>query len=205
MKKLIQILIIVPAISFSQQNIKAINAGIKDYPSLVSDMECTWCSGKIPVGNFSSSSNLKSEGKVNYDIKNINDVDLRTVWSEGNANDGVGEFIELIISSETEFGSDNKDGFNGQFFIMNGHFKNDAAFKNNSRVKSFKVYHNGFPVCTVQLLDIRTFQIFDLKSAIKSLKAGDKLKFEIVDIYPGLKFKDVVITELIGEYEYKKQ
>lgn len=201
MKKIIQLLLLLPALSFSQVVIKATDSGVKKYESMTEGSDCDWCDGKIDLGIFSASSTLKPQGKASYDIKNINDKNLETVWSEGDASYGIGESFEVIISGETEFGTKTRDGFKNRFAVMNGYFKSEAAFKNNSRVKSLKVYLNNFQIGTIQLLDIRAFQIFDLTPAAK-LKVGDRLKFEIETVYPGLLYKDVIITEFLGIHEY---
>jgi hypothetical protein len=76
--------------------------------------------------------------------------------------------------------------------IFNGYQKNQEAWKNNSRVKKLKVKGDGKPLCFVNLRDLMGCQTFDLPSE----ELFSVYRFEIVEVYPGLKWKDTAISEI---------
>jgi hypothetical protein len=127
------------------------------------------------------SSALISQGKSTYGSKNLYDWNPRTAWVEGDAEYGIGEYFEVNLPY----------GGTG-VAIFNGYQKNYEAWFNNSRVKKFKVYGDGKPICFLELRDLMGYQTFDL--------TGDEIfemyRFEIVEVYPGAKWKDVAISEI---------
>ena len=76
--------------------------------------------------------------------------------------------------------------------------KSDKDWRNWSRVKLLKMYYNETDYAILELEDSRTLQCFD----VGLLGYNDKdaanwtLKFEILDVYPGEKYEDTVISEL---------
>ena len=137
------------------------------------------------------SSTLPNQGIVSYDAKNLDDAKITTAWAEGDSEYGIGTTIEFVIKES--FGTILKGDVNtisGQ--IVNGYYKTDKNYLENSRVKSFNYYLNGKLISIVELNDFRGIQQFEIKTP---LKKGDVLKFEIKDVYKGTKFKDVLITE----------
>ncbi len=196
-----------------------------------------WCTISPAIGeNMKASSFLKPSGEITYDIDKATDCDIYTAWVEGKADYGKGEYLEFKVNA----GRIEEDAlwmFNGKCEMQNGYAKSEKSWKENSRVKKLKIYHNNSPLCIIQLVDSRKIQTFDMSkffdlsemelisndadgneisilikgsaaenyntnkwnegAAIK-LKKGDILKFEILDVYPGLKWKDTAITELRG-------
>ena len=135
------------------------------------------------VGGFTevvdASSTLKASSSNNYFVQNLADFKHYTAWVEGRSDYGIGEYF--IVTSET--------GFN---YIENGYQKSAKIWKSNSRVKTFKVYKNGSPVCFLRLKDLMGGQRFELP-----IESDDGyFKFEIVDVYKGDKWSDVAITHI---------
>lgn len=196
---------------------------------------------------LTASSTLKPQGNYNYEPINASDGQTNTAWVEGKEDYGIGEKLELTIEdgSVSSIRSFEEKGkventynlpFNPTLYFINGVYKTDGSFKNNSRVKRLKIYHNSIYVCDVIVNDFRGVQSIDLtsyfdisnmtvleseeKNAKKitlkqlkdkgelpsnynlfesgnfKLKTGDKITFEIADVYPGLKWKDTGITEI---------
>jgi hypothetical protein len=90
--------------------------------------------------------------------------------------------------------------------VFNGYCKSESIWKANSRVKRLKMYYNDIPVCIVELADTWQHQSFDIGKFFLSnqypeapfqLSNGSSLKFEIMDIYEGDKYKDVAISEFV--------
>jgi hypothetical protein len=149
--------------------------------------ECEHFSGVCPVfDTYASSTLIDANGKYNYNSENITDMDPRTAWVEGEMGYGTGEYIEF-------------DGYNDLVWsgtvinILNGFQKSISLWKNNSRVKTFKVYADNIPVCFLELEDMMGCQSINLADLIDS---GNIIRLEIYDVYRGEKWKDVCISDI---------
>jgi hypothetical protein len=128
-----------------------------------------------------ASSFLNQQGNVTYFATKAIDDNPRTAWVEGKSDYGIGQYIEMDLP----YG-----GYNIGFF--NGYQKNIESWKNNSRVKKMKVYGDGIPLCLVVMQDKMGCQFFDIPSKAEYTW----YRFEIVEVYQGLKWKDVAISEI---------
>ena len=170
------------------------------------DISCV-CSPFCYSGNYliaqNASSTLSSNGNYNYDVNNMTDGDPRTAWVEGKSGYGIGESFECIFEAD-----------NGNITILNGLQKSVKLWKYNSRVKTFKVYYDNMPICYLQLEDNMLWQHFDFDEVFldpndTESKYGEYrecctgvFRFEIVDIYPGEKWKDVCISEFEHNHQH---
>ena len=150
-----------------------IKADIKEYGEELGFSTCLM-SGDAEV---SASSFLKSQGSNSYRPNNMLDYNPLTAWVEGKSGYGIGQEIT----------------FEGDIpnMILNGYQKSVSSYYNNSRVKTFKVFYNGRALCYLQLKDRMGEQSFDLP--INAWKGY--LVFEIIDVYPGKKWKDTAISQ----------
>lgn len=137
------------------------------------------CTESPSVAN--SSSKLAQNGSNTYGASNLIDDDPRTAWVEGKTDYGIGEYFEVNLPH----GSYN-------IAIFNGYQKSYDSWRNNSRVKKFKIYGDNKLICFVVLQDLMGHQNFDLPTD----NVYKRYKFEIVEVYPGLKWKDVAISEI---------
>ena len=160
-----------------------------------------WHSGKI--GNATTTSTLESKHVSNYRVENLHDLDLKTAWVEGDSNYGIGQSFSFTLSSEEPF---NFKSFNGVVEVFNGYCKSESIWKANSRVRMLKMYYNDIPVCLVELADTWQYQSFTINKFFVShkypdapftLSDGSRLKFEIIDVYAGDKYRDVAISEFV--------
>ena len=158
----------------------------------------------MPIGDPHASSELA--GQNSYSVKNLIDNDLNTAWIVGSSDYGIGEKFWFTFNlPEDEY------VFFGGINLFNGYCKSLALWEGHSRVKKLKVYYNDHLFCMVELIDTWHFQVFDIgrffqyKKAGKAMngpyeiKTGDKLTFEIIEVYPGKKFKDTAISEFMAE------
>jgi hypothetical protein len=144
-----------------------------------------WYVGGL-VRNIVASSALKSQGSANYKVANIHDFNHETAWVEGVKDYGVGEWIEYQgVSGNEIYG----------IKILNGYVKSDKAWSENARVKRLKVYCDGTPVCILELENSRSLQSFNVKNLFDE-QGVKTFKFEILEVYPGTKYKDTVISEI---------
>ncbi len=127
------------------------------------------------------SSTLVSQGAIDYKGENLFDWDPQTPWIEGELDYGIGERFQVDLP----FGGSNVG-------IFNGYQKSYDTWKNNSRVKKLKVYGDGRPLCYLVLKDLMGFQTFDIPND----NDYGIYTFEILEVYPGQKWKDVAISEI---------
>lgn len=143
------------------------------------------CTGESVV----ASSYLSSQGSSNYRASNIKDCNHETAWVEGVKGYGIGEWIEFQDISA--------DGTITGINILNGYVKSNKAWSENTRVKSLKVYYNDRPLCILELQNSRSLQYFGIDDLLEGYTSHiSKLRFEILEVYPGTKYKDTVISEI---------
>lgn len=167
----------------------------QDYWASIGD-GCSWYCGEGPK-KVTASSYLKAQGTSTYEAKNAHDFNYKNAWVEGVAGYGIGEFLEYTFGATAPRVTD--------IIIANGFVKSEAAWANNARVKRLKMYVNNKPYAILNLKDERALQTFKVEplgnanredfEALKR-KPDWTLKFEIMEVYKGLKYDDVVIAEL---------
>lgn len=127
------------------------------------------------------SSSLKSQGSHTYKMHNLSDDNPQTAWVEGVRGYGIGEWFEVQAITVN--------------VIYNGYQSSPSKWKNNSRVKRFKVYHDGDPLCFLDLTDEMGAQHFELPHRANWESKGN-FRFEIVEVYKGNKWEDVCISHV---------
>lgn len=157
---------------------------------------CSWYCGGGPM-NITASSFLSTQGNNSYSAENAHDLNYKNAWVEGVPGYGIGEYLEYIFAPESPRIN--------EIIVVNGYVKSKSAWENNSRVKVLKMYLNDKPFAYMNLKDVRAVQHFKIpavgnsdRSDLEALKKEElwKIKFEIVDVYKGKKYDDVVITEI---------
>jgi hypothetical protein len=147
----------------------------------ISSPGCSWyCNGTIH--EVFASSFLESEGGHTYDPENIADECLDTVWAEGVPGSGIGESVTYRVSGPISGIS-----------IYNGYGKTDELFLNNNRVKKLRVLIAEKTEYIIELFDIRNEQVIFLES---NKYENVTIKFEILDVYRGLKYDDTCVSEI---------
>lgn len=171
--------------SFQQKMIDSLEMG---YGPITEGGGCSWYCGGGPY-KITSSSNLKSQGNNSYVAENIHDFDLFTAWVPENRNSGIGEKISFYFEPFSPRVNEVK--------IFNGYMKNEELWKQNSRVSKLKFSVNNKPVAVFQLEDVSDTQIFKIDPTQSNDSTKDLIiTFEILDVYPGTKYKDVAISEI---------
>ena len=144
-----------------------------------------------------ASSYLKSQGSNNYEPKNASDLSYKTAWVEGVSGYGIGEFLTYRFSATSPRIT--------EIIIVNGYVKSETSYMNNSRVKKLKVYLNDKPYAILNLEDKIANQGFEVEPIgysdredwnVLKTKPDWTLKFEILEVYKGLKYDDVAISEI---------
>lgn len=170
----------------------------------------------LTFDDISASSNLSEE----YNSENILKTDRLATWSEGVADDGIGE--EIVINrtvltqgnidktytvTKNEAGAiidyakiDNYDKsleltFDyGNICIVNGYAKNDTTWSENNRVRDLELYINDEYYGVLRLQDTIKPQYFELKDVNAKTMETMKFTFRIKDIYEGTKYNDTCLT-----------
>lgn len=139
------------------------------------------------------SSHLPSSGGNTYTVDMLNDGNFSTAWVEGAKDNGIGEWVEFKIKNHPGKKAEATTfwGLN----ISNGYRKSKEIWKKNSRVKQLQMDINGKPRLLINLKDTMFNQNVSFKSF--DIKPGDVIRFTIIGVYPGSKYKDTCITELI--------
>lgn len=157
---------------------------------------CSWYCG-AGVSKITASSFLSAQGKNNYEPSNAHDFSYKTAWIEGADGYGIGEYLEYEFPPTGPRIN--------TLIVVNGYVKSKAAWEDNSRVKKLKMYVDDKPYAILNLEDIAAEQVFEIKPVgygnredFKELekKPSWKLRFEILDVYKGKKYADVVISEI---------
>ena len=138
------------------------------------------------LNSVESSSSLSDK----YDAKGAHDFSILNVWAEGAPDNGEGEYLLYSFPGSCPRIT--------AVLVLNGYTKTEKAWKENGRVKKFMMYYNGKPYAVLNLEDTRALQRFDVGVlGFKDSKVPDwNIKFEILEVYPGEKYTDTVITEL---------
>ena len=134
------------------------------------------------VSAIRASSTLAPSGNTKYNVTNLTDDDPMTAWVEGVKGYGIGEWFEVKAQQ-----------INGMY---NGYQSSPQNWLNNSRVKKFKVYKNNKPLCFLILTDEMDRQYFELPDNNFLNDTTFIFKFEIVEVYKGLKWDDVCISHI---------
>jgi hypothetical protein len=139
---------------------------------------------------------LHSSPGNDYDPNKLKDQGWLTAWVENGKGYGEGEWVEMYFRDKDNQKTDPTLSL-GAISFYNGYIKNEKTWLNNARVKKLGVLYNGKKVFTIKLedtMDHQTVQFPPLK-----IKPGVKLCFAIEDVYPGYKYEDTAITEIILE------
>ncbi len=147
---------------------------------------CSWyCGGR--VDRVTASSYLSPQGRFSYKPEHAHDFDWESAWVEGVSGDGIGQYLLYEFPSGPRVTTVN---------ILNGYVKTSKAWKENSRVKKLKVYYNNTPIAILNLEDSRSLQSFDIGTVGRLEGRPWTLKFEILEVYRGTKYRDTVISEI---------
>ncbi|MBR1475972.1 MAG: hypothetical protein IJ613_10435 [Muribaculaceae bacterium] len=151
--------------------------------------KCSWYCGGV-VDTVTATSSLPPAGKNTYIGQNAHNFDHTSVWAEGADGSGIGESLTYEFAGGCPRITMVK--------ILNGHVKNEKAWRENNRVKSLRVWYENKPLAILDLKDTRDLQCFEVGTLGYHDSEAPKwqLRFEILDVYKGSKYDDTVISEL---------
>jgi serine/threonine protein kinase len=148
--------------------------------------------GPFAVKDLRASSTLAPQGKggkYRYDVERASDLNLSTAWVEGNSGHGIGE--SLSFTWERQLGSDASLRCD-QLWIYNGFTSKEASWRKNNRAKTLELYVDESHEATLALQDTWNAQVFAV-----DIDQGAKVALKIGSVYPGSKYDDTVISEVL--------
>jgi len=164
-----------------------------------------WC-GVMDNINSKASSTLASTGEKSYSSSNLFNMSRYGTWCEGVSGYGIGEYVDVSYAigycRDFEKEPDSEDSsdeprqpfYFSSICIVNGYAENDDLWRNNSRVKTLKMYVNGELRGYIELEDTITPQYFALYD-ISGISAVETIfRFEIEDVYAGRLYDDTCLT-----------
>lgn len=149
---------------------------------------CSWyCGGEMT--KVVSKSFLKTTLHHNYKPENIHDFNLLTAW--------VVDGKTKVIGTKIDFHFKPLSPRVNELIIYNGYLKNINLWKENARVKKFKLYINSKLYAVLDLEDTTASQSFEIEPVRSNTKDKDLIiTLEILEIYEGTKYKDVAVAEI---------
>ncbi|HYE95039.1 MAG TPA: hypothetical protein VD962_02420 [Rubricoccaceae bacterium] len=148
-----------------------------------------------------ASSALAPQRNNRYDAGRLEDGTATTAWVEGADGDGVGERLIFTLQASGEDAEEappNPDQpvpFWG-IDVVNGYAKDEATWRANGRVGEFLMRINGQPVQRIRLADSMLPQSVPLSGELH-VKPGDVIELEITAVYPGQRFHDTALSEIV--------
>jgi hypothetical protein len=148
-----------------------------------------------------ASSHLAPQGDNAYDVTKLEDFSARTAWVEGAEGDGIGERLVFTIQpnepgAETEEDVGNRPVPFWGLDLVNGYAKDEATWRRNGRVRELLLSINGAPAARLLLQDSRLPQSASLPPGLE-VGPGDVVALEIRAVYPGERYRDTALTELV--------
>jgi hypothetical protein len=127
-----------------------------------------------------------------YAAENAHDFSIVTAWVEGVAGNGEGEYLKYAFPGICPRIT--------AVLIHNGYVKNKDVWRDNGRVKKLLMYYNDKPYAVLNLkntMDLQRFEVGILGNEDRCEASPVwSIKFEILEVYPGDKYDDTVITEI---------
>ncbi len=141
-----------------------------------------------------ASSYLAQQGNYKYTPDMANDGDEFTAWVEGVNGDGKGQKITFKFAPS-------KNTINC-IRIFNGYVKSPSAYYNNARPKKIRLYIDGKATYDFIMKEDKPGEYVYHTHNTKDgedirLDNGKTFEFEILEVYPGKKWQDCAITDIV--------
>lgn len=147
-----------------------------------------------------------SEAQHKYPVSHLNDVDLTTAWI-ASKNRGVGATLTIDFNEPTSLHS---------IFILGAYHKNENTYTQNNRIKKIHIrliqnpgeesyddvetdlyYHQDAAFAPLLLEDFPSQSLGYTRTAYLPELKLRRIVLEIVEVYPGSKYEDTCISEII--------
>ena len=132
-------------------------------------------------GKVNASSTLAPE--ISYGVQNLFDSRKEFAWAEGAKTNGENETISIELNEKIQLSG---------LKINNGYQRSDSHYKANTRVKSISISNEAGQNSSVVFDDIAGEQMVEITTPLE----GAKFTLTIDEVYPGDRYKDLVISEM---------
>lgn len=144
-----------------------------------------------------------SSEQAKYPASNLSDLNLETAWVPANKG-GIGDWVEFTFKKPM----DNLAGF----CILNGYYKNKETYSENNRIKKMKAeikllngdWHEAYTWDYYKDEEYAPVFFENLFHYVKIVDFCDtppgpveKVRITILEVYPGTKYNDTCISEII--------
>lgn len=174
----------VPASPVAQQPAPVIKMQTRA-PAMAGE-SCRHLNLTLGAARVCASSTLGSQGRNSYALSNMFDGDVATAWVEGVSGTGEGQQITVSFDQPTTIRRLN---------IVTGYAKSQDIFLKNARVRALHLQASNQNEGAITLMDNPSVQQFDTSD----LGGLDWISLTIRSTYPGTKYTDTAISELILE------
>jgi hypothetical protein len=163
------------------------NEDVPEFDSIF-ELGCSWyCGGE--VSDVRASSVLAPTRKHSYSPENAHDGLANTAWVEGNLGSAQGAWIEYELPPQKARVT--------TVLLYNGLIDSPKKWRENGRIKSLLLSINGLAFKQLMLADSDRLQSFRLGPIEPpDPKLALRLRFTIVDAYPGTRYDDIALTDL---------
>jgi hypothetical protein len=128
-----------------------------------------------------ASSTLPPSRVASYDPDRAMDGSWSTVWVEGAAGEGVGEWIEIRLGSPVTV---------WKIGVVNGYGKG-PRYRENARIRDAELQFSDGSTQLIHLADSNDLQYFDVRPTTTT-----GLQLTILSVYPGTRWDDTALGEL---------
>ena len=143
---------------------------------------------KFSDGKWVTASSTLVEGNTRYSTDKMG-IKIGECWVEGVKGNGIGEKLTVKFVQGKNL------------TISNGFvsFDKPNLYKENARVKSFKITNEAGKSEVVTLKDTPHFQVIESSFIMYSVE-GSTYTLEITEVYPGTKYEDTCINSLLYRF-----
>jgi hypothetical protein len=135
-----------------------------------------------------ASSTLAPDVDLSYDATNIRNVWEASVWSEGAAGSGEGEWLEITpVAAKPLIEIRIRPGFQDEDANL------QDLFKANARPKQIRMELNGEHKFDVELLDREEEVVIPVRGYNEPVR---KIRMTFTGVYPGERFEDLCVTSV---------
>jgi hypothetical protein len=128
-------------------------------------------------------------GQTQTPVYTLDDNDKDTAWTDAVIG------AKLIFQFPKKLPKELNDTPFYGFDIADGDIKTDSTFTEYGRVKKIRLFYNGHAFADIALADSRRWQEVSFDDIMA--RQGDVFSIQVLDVYPGTKYKTAAITELI--------
>lgn len=149
---------------------------------------CAEQNGQYANTRFCVSSALAPQGENKYGPEIFVEGDEKKAWCEGVVGYGIGESVTIHFKPAVRL---------QEFSFANGYSKTPETFRNNSRVKQFRIQTSDGFATVVTLPDQSDAHTIKLPRPVKP----QWVRFTIAEVYPGARGSDTCVSGLFPNLE----